>query len=484
MLLTEQVLLERIDDMVSVSRRFAQQKLTNKARLQLQKSMEMMFKAQQKTVLKQLAKLRDMFEESIKSGDLDSIFMLAENKTSTAAEKALNKAAQDGLLKGSKALISELNVNMMFDLSNPAAVDYLNRFGAKKVTQINDSTRKYINGVVKQSADEGWSYNRTAKAIGERYNQMWVGKPQQHIASRAHFIAVTEAGNAYMEGQMMVGFDLDAVGLNMEKSWSTMNDANVSDGCADNQGAGWINVKKAFPSGHLRPLRFPGCRCDLLQRVAEGARTTDLPTDFDPVNYREFSEYDAISELNPHYEDWAKNIPDTHEWAIEGYSNGFYSDANAGLRAGFNRADFIAEFGDEIGEDLADVVDWLEQAIKAAPPSPDDILLHRGFSSEDVWKLLDDGELGVGDIIEEAQFLSTSTSAEIGESFVKGHDFPIEYRIQTPKGTRMAYIEDLSQYGGEYEAILAPGTHLEIMGIETVSAGEKNLRQVVTLLIK
>ena len=284
MLLNEQELLERIDDMVKVSRQFAQQKLTNKSRLRLQKSMEMMFKAQQKLVLKHFAKLEDVFEEAIKPSDLDSIYTLAEDRTHTAAEKAVDKAARDGLLKGSKALISELNVGMSFDLSNPAAVDYLHYFGAKEVTKINDTTRKYINGVVKQSADEGWSYNRTAKAIGERYSDMWVGKPQQHIASRAHFIAVTEAGNAYMEGQLMVGFDLDAVGLAMEKYWSTMRDDRVSDGCMENESKGWIDVKNAFPSGHHRPLRFPGCRCDLLQRVMEPKdlpAPTEIPT-FEP----------------------------------------------------------------------------------------------------------------------------------------------------------------------------------------------------------
>ena len=277
MLLTEQELLERIDDMVKVSRAFAQQKLTNKSRLRLQKSMEMMFKAQQKIVLKQFAKLQDMFEEAIKPSDLNSIYMIAEDKTHTAAEKAMNKAARDGLLKGSKALISELNVGMSFTLANPAAVDYLERFGAKKVTQINDSTRKYINGIVKQSADEGWSYGRTAKAIGERYNDMWIGKPQQHIASRAHFIAVTEAGNAYMEGQLAVVNDLSAAGLEMEKYWSTMRDDRVSDGCIENEDAGWISGKKNFPSGHQRPLRFPGCRCDMLSRVAEDKVLTGEP---------------------------------------------------------------------------------------------------------------------------------------------------------------------------------------------------------------
>jgi len=71
---------------------------------------------------------------------------------------------------------------------------------------------------------------------------------------------------------MAGGFDLDAVGLGMEKYWSTMRDDRVSDGCIENEDAGWIDLAKNFPSGHVRPLRFPGCRCDLLQRVSEKAK--------------------------------------------------------------------------------------------------------------------------------------------------------------------------------------------------------------------
>ena len=479
MLSAEQILLERVDEMVKVSRRFAQQKLTNKSRLRLQKSMEMMFKAQQKTVLKQLAKLEDMFEESIKPSDLNSIFMLAENKTSTAAEKAMNKAAADGLLKGSKALISELNVNMMFDLSNPKAVEYLNRFGAKKVTQVNDSTRKYINGIVKQSADEGWSYNRTAKAIGERYSDMWVGKPQQHIASRAHFIAVTEAGNAYMEGQMAVGFDLDAVGLKMEKSWSTMNDANVSDGCAENQAVGYIDVKFAFPSGHLRPLRFPGCRCDLLQRVAEGVATSDLPTEVAPTDYRQYANSEeAHRDFNPHYKDWADDLPADQKKAIKGYTNGEYYDLNSDLRAGHS-LDTIAK----VDSEKANLARTLDKAMETCPPSPEDIMLNRGFNSDDLWQAIDSGKVNVGDVIQESQYLSTSLDARRVDQFGFG-PYPIQYRIQAPKGTRFLYVDELSEYKGEVEAILARGTKFEITGItsETVSSGA--VKMILDVIIR
>jgi hypothetical protein len=90
---------------------------------------------------------------------------------------------------------------------------------------------------------------------------MAVGKPQQHIDSRAHLIAVTELGNAFEDGSLGAARRMAAMGLEMEKKWLTVGDQRVSEGCRTNQAAGWIPIDRPFPSGHDRPLRFPGCRC-------------------------------------------------------------------------------------------------------------------------------------------------------------------------------------------------------------------------------
>lgn len=65
--------------------------------------------------------------------------------------------------------------------------------------------------------------------------------------------------------------DMASLGLAMEKSWLTVGDNRVSDGCAENEGAGWIPLDEPFPSGDQAPLRFPGCRCTALyRRVGSG----------------------------------------------------------------------------------------------------------------------------------------------------------------------------------------------------------------------
>lgn len=163
-------------------------------------------------------------------------------------------------------------LGIRFDLDNPRAVDYLSRVGADLVTHINSTTRDYIRTVITEGARTGKSYNEMAKAIIDRYAEFAVGVPQKHIASRAHLIAVTEVGQAYSHGNYIVGEELRDAGLVMEKAWDTMGDKNVCGMCQGNEMIGWIPFNNSFPSGHLRPLAHPACRCDMLLRQVGAGR--------------------------------------------------------------------------------------------------------------------------------------------------------------------------------------------------------------------
>ena len=77
---------------------------------------------------------------------------------------------------------------------------------------------------------------------------------------------MTEIGDAYAEGNLIVAQELAAAGIEMEKAWSTVGDDKVSELCAGNEAQGWIPLEDAFQSGHQRPLGHPGCRCDLRTR--------------------------------------------------------------------------------------------------------------------------------------------------------------------------------------------------------------------------
>jgi hypothetical protein len=211
--------------------------------------------------------LEQPFSESISESDWLKIWYEVEQATLKLFEEPIDKAVAAALRFGALAQIAELELGIKFDLKNPRAKAYLDNYGAELVKGVDETTKGYLKTLMTQAADEGWSYKRTAEAIIERFEEFAVGKPQEHIDSRAHLIAVTEIGNGYAEGNLIVARDLKSAGLNVEKAWSTVGDDKVSDGCQQNEADGWIDVDDVFSSGDQRPLRFPGCRCDLLTRV-------------------------------------------------------------------------------------------------------------------------------------------------------------------------------------------------------------------------
>jgi len=175
-----------------------------------------------------------------------------------------------GLQLGAGALAATLGVDpeKAFSLKNPRAVAYLEKHGADLVTEIFEETRSQMKVIVTRAAKDGWSYTRTAKEIKNRFDGFAGLKPQRHIRDRATLVAVTEVGQAYEEGSRIVALGLEGSGVPMQKFWRTSGDERVSAGCKDNQAAGWLSVRTQFPSGHDRPLRFPGCRCSALYRRA------------------------------------------------------------------------------------------------------------------------------------------------------------------------------------------------------------------------
>lgn len=207
------------------------------------------------------------FSEAIDEADWLKAWYEVEQETAKLLSAPVEKAVAKALEIGALAQISDLELGIKFDLKNPRAKAYLDNYGAEMVKGIDDTTKNVLKSLLGQAADEGWSYKRTAEAIIERFNEFAIGRPQEHIDSRAHLVAVTELGNAYTEGNLIVARDLKAAGLDVEKAWSTVGDDKVTAECQANEDAGWIDVEEDFPSGHQRPLRFPGCRCDLLTQV-------------------------------------------------------------------------------------------------------------------------------------------------------------------------------------------------------------------------
>lgn len=195
-------------------------------------------------------------------------FLSSLSKSSTPSESA--SVSEDPLLQEApKVLNVKADKTGWVSLPNLRARAYAKKHAAEAVTQINDVTRKEIARIVSDGVKSGSSYNDIAKAIKSKFEEFAVPMPQKHIPNRAVLVAVTELANAYCEGNAQVGDYLQSNGVKMMKAWQTLEDDRVSDGCKENEQAGWIPIDKEFPSGHMHPPRFPGCRCDFMQEILD-----------------------------------------------------------------------------------------------------------------------------------------------------------------------------------------------------------------------
>lgn len=195
-------------------------------------------------------------------------FFSSLSKSSTSSESA---SAPDGASLQEAPRIRNVKADKSgwVSLPNLRAQEYAKKHAAEAVTQINDTTRKEIARIVSDGVKSGASYNDIAKKIKSKFEEFAVPMPQKHVSNRAVLVAVTELANAYCEGNAQVGNYLQDNGIKMMKAWQTLEDDRVSDGCKENERVGWIPISKEFPSGHMHPPRFPGCRCDFLQDILE-----------------------------------------------------------------------------------------------------------------------------------------------------------------------------------------------------------------------
>ncbi len=177
-----------------------------------------------------------------------------------ALSKRMAALIQDGVETAydiaAAAMGDELRLGISFDLASPRAVSFLKDYGAEQVKLIDGTTKDDMRRLLVTAADEGRSYTWLARQIRGQY--------QDYTKHRSELIAVTELGNAYQEGLLATVQDASTLGLTFEKQWFTSGDDRVSDGCRANQAVGWIALNEAFPSSHMRPLRFPSCRCACL----------------------------------------------------------------------------------------------------------------------------------------------------------------------------------------------------------------------------
>lgn len=255
-------LVEAIDHLIEANAALRKSKALAKPERQLAAAMSKAFQAEERAFLGKLARLKSRFPPEVREVaepiDWEAAFDDAAKMTVQAFVKPIDDFTARALLSGMLGAVADLSIETSFTLEHPAAVDYLRNHGATQVTRIRETTRESLRAILSQAAEEGWGYDKTAKAIRQRYRHF--GK------ERARNIAIYELGDAYEHGNMLVARDLQAGGLEMQKQWLSVGDANVRPEHRANQAQGWIDLDSVFQSGSDRPPTDPRCRCTLLMR--------------------------------------------------------------------------------------------------------------------------------------------------------------------------------------------------------------------------
>lgn len=243
--------------------------LLDPIRQRLQKQLERFFHKQRLMFMDKFEKFRDDFPEpppELKEAatppgitpDWEAIWDYIAMMTVGLVADDITEAVRLSMLKAGLASIGTVNIGMSFTLKNPKAVEYLEQYGARLVTKIDQTTKDGLKRIIIQATDEGWGYGKTSSVIREMFDGFSAPSPLTHIRNRAEFIAVTETGNAYESAALMQAQALQMAGLPMEKAW-LITGGNICDDCQGNADEGWIPLDEPFSSGDDRPLAHPGC---------------------------------------------------------------------------------------------------------------------------------------------------------------------------------------------------------------------------------
>ena len=245
--------------LLEVAVRVSVTRQTAKLKTQLEAKLRRLFIQHRSAYLAKFVKLRAQFNEALSDDAIDAVF--DDTAPSLQMSSAIETAVENGLLMGAENLLAQFGTfkpDVVFNLKNPRAVDYLKNYGVDRVTQMDDTSKSMLRDLITREIERGTGYDKIARLIRAQFTD-WSTK-------RAKLVAITEIGNAYQQGNLIVGKDLADAGLQMQKSWLTRGDDKVDPHCQANQDDGWIDVNNSFSSGADVPLDHPRCRCVTLYR--------------------------------------------------------------------------------------------------------------------------------------------------------------------------------------------------------------------------
>jgi predicted transcriptional regulator len=235
----------------------------------LERATRRWFRAQSVAFRARFARLARFYEAALPN-DWEGLFDDAAAEVVGPFRTSLVELVTEAMRLGWDRAQATHAVSMGFQVTNPAVSAYLRGAGGERITAIDTTTKDVIRGILSQAADEGWTYQQTAKAITAKYASFGgaplTGAPA-HIRTRAQLVAVTELGDAYSAADMALARDLQATGETMMKSVETADDP--CEDCQMNADDGWIPLDDAFSTGDDAPTFHPGCRCSLASARAQ-----------------------------------------------------------------------------------------------------------------------------------------------------------------------------------------------------------------------
>ena len=235
------------------------------------------FKAQRDELIPRLREFEGTFptqealREAPSESDMDRIWRAVEDATAGPLEDAIGQAASESMELGGASVARDVGLQASFDVDNPAAVRYLENLGARRVTGINRETRRQLSTLLSDAVEQGHSYQRTERAIRQRFDGMSARAPQAHIGSRAELIAVTETAEAYGHSAALTADDLAANGIETVKWWMTAGGDRVCQVCEPNGAQDGVPRGEPFESGDYREPAHPACRCAVSYRPVRNA---------------------------------------------------------------------------------------------------------------------------------------------------------------------------------------------------------------------
>lgn len=454
--------------LIEVAARTTVSRKTTKLKQQLENKLKRLFAQQGVAYLRKFAAHQHHFKEALTDIEIDQLFDVTA--TSVRMVQAIESAVEAGLELGADDLATQLDAvafDVIFNLKNPRAVEYLKNYGVDRVSQLDTFSKDTLKNILTKGIDAGQSYGKLTTQIKKQFGD-WSTK-------RAKLVAVTEMGNAYQRGNLIVGLDLADAGLQMEKSWLTRGDDLVDPHCKANQDDGWIDVTKAHSSGAMTPLDHPRCRCVELYRRKPAKTTSDvkitsksLPED-SPIlkrygsqtdNYRVFTDPSSADSVvgETYYRTWADALSEDEFNAVRGYQSQTFSLVNDTLRG--HRLD------DEKTPYAKAQIKLLDKVL-AASRTPYNLTAYRGFVNPD---------LAAGDTFTDLGFSSTSLAPNIAVARAGAHTHGAVARIRIPQGTTGAYIETVSPID-QAEMLLPRSTKFKVIGnsVETIAGKEVNV---------